>query len=43
MFEPFVYLRMKLDSSLSGSRLAKDRAAEALGQVMIPEAPDYPA
>jgi len=43
VFEPFVYLRMKLDSSLSGSRLAKDRAAEALSHVMIPEAPDYPA
>jgi len=43
VFEPFVYLRMKLDSSLTGSRLAKDRAAEALSQVMIPEAPDYPA
>jgi hypothetical protein len=41
--EPFVYLRMKLDANLSGSRLAKDRAAEALSRVMIPEAPDYPA
>jgi hypothetical protein len=43
VLEPFVYLRMKLDANLSGSRLAKDRAAEALAQVMIPEAPDYPA
>jgi hypothetical protein len=41
--EPFVRLRAKLDASLSGSRLAKDRAAEALTQVMIPEALDYPA
>ena len=41
--EPFVRLRAKLDASLSGSRLAKDRAAEALTKVMIPEALDYPA
>jgi len=41
--EPFVRLRAKLDASLSGSRLAKDRAADALAQVMIPEALDYPA
>ena len=40
--EPFVRLRAKLDASLSGSRLAKDRAAEALAKVMIPEALDYP-
>ena len=40
--EPFVRLRAKLDASLSGSRLAKDRAAEALTKVMIPEALDYP-
>jgi hypothetical protein len=43
VLEPFVYLRMKLDANLSGSRLAKDRAAEALTRVMIPEALDYPA
>jgi alkylation response protein AidB-like acyl-CoA dehydrogenase len=42
VMEPFIYLRMKLDASLSGARLAKDRAAEALAQVMIPEALDYP-
>jgi hypothetical protein len=42
LMEPFIYLRMKLDASLSGARLAKDRAAEALAQVMIPEALDYP-
>ena len=43
VMEPFIYLRMKLDASLSGARLAKDRAAEALAKVMIPEALDYPA
>jgi hypothetical protein len=41
--EPFSRLRMKLDGCLAGSRLAKDRAAEALTKVMIPEALDYPA
>jgi alkylation response protein AidB-like acyl-CoA dehydrogenase len=41
--EPFNSLRMKLDACLSGTRLAKDRAAEALSKVMIPEALDYPA
>ena len=40
--EPFLRLRMKLDTCLTGSRLAKDRAAEALTRVMIPEALDYP-
>lgn len=40
--EGFVRLRSKLDGCLTGSRLAKDRAAEALVQVMIPEALDYP-
>jgi alkylation response protein AidB-like acyl-CoA dehydrogenase len=43
VLEPFIYLRMKLDASLSGARLAKDRAADALAKVMIPEALDYPA
>jgi hypothetical protein len=38
----FVRLRAKLDVCLTGSRLAKDRAAAALAQVMIPEALDYP-
>ncbi len=38
----FQRLRLKLDGCLSGSRLAKDRAAEALTKVMIPEALDYP-
>ena len=41
--EPFLRLRSKLDGCLTGSRLAKDRAAESLRQVMIPEALDYPA
>ncbi len=41
--ETFVRLRAKLDGCLAGSRLAKDRAAEALTKVMIPEALDYPA
>ncbi|ACB77160.1 acyl-CoA dehydrogenase domain protein [Opitutus terrae PB90-1] len=41
--ESFVALRTKLDASLAGARLAKDRAADALTTVMIPEALDYPA
>jgi hypothetical protein len=32
-----------MDGCLTGSRLAKDRAADALTKVMIPEALDYPA
>jgi alkylation response protein AidB-like acyl-CoA dehydrogenase len=40
--EPFVRLRVKLDGCLTGARLAKDRAAEALTKVMIPEALGYP-
>ena len=39
----FAALRMKLDQCLTGSRLAKDRAAAAVSKVMIPEALDYPA
>ena len=38
----FNVLRNRLDGCLSGSRLAKDRAADALMDVMIPEALDYP-
>ncbi|MGD0017077.1 MAG: acyl-CoA dehydrogenase family protein [Verrucomicrobiia bacterium] len=38
----FAAMRVKLDGTLAGSRLAKDRAAEALTKVMIPEALDYP-
>jgi alkylation response protein AidB-like acyl-CoA dehydrogenase len=42
-FEEFVRLRAKLDGCLTGCRLAKDRAAQALTQVMTREALDYPA
>jgi alkylation response protein AidB-like acyl-CoA dehydrogenase len=42
-FEEFVRLRAKLDGCLTGCRLAKDRAAEALTHVMTREALDYPA
>jgi alkylation response protein AidB-like acyl-CoA dehydrogenase len=41
--EAFVRLRTKLDGCLTGCRLAKDRAAEALTKVMTREALDYPA
>jgi hypothetical protein len=41
--ENFVRLRAKLDGCLTGCRLAKDRAAEALTKVMTREALDYPA
>ena len=40
--EAFNALRTQIDRSLIGTRLAKDRAAEALTKVMIPEALDYP-
>ncbi|MBI1977256.1 MAG: acyl-CoA/acyl-ACP dehydrogenase [Candidatus Omnitrophica bacterium] len=40
--DSFLKLRSKLDGCLTGSRLAKDRAAVALSKVMIPEALDYP-
>lgn len=39
--EQFTRLRTRLDGCLTGARLAKDRAAEALTRVMIPEALDY--
>ncbi len=39
----FLALQNKLSRCLSGSRLAKDRAAETVSTVMIPEALDYPA
>jgi alkylation response protein AidB-like acyl-CoA dehydrogenase len=38
----FRTLRVKLDGCLTGGMLAKDRAAEAVARVMIPEALDYP-
>jgi hypothetical protein len=41
--ETFVRLRAKLDTCLTGCRLAKDRAAEALTRVMTREVLDYPA
>jgi alkylation response protein AidB-like acyl-CoA dehydrogenase len=41
--EQFTRLRIRLDGCLTGSRLAKDRAADAVSNVMIPEALDYPA
>jgi alkylation response protein AidB-like acyl-CoA dehydrogenase len=41
--DEFVQLRQRLDESLTGVRLAKDRAAQSLISVMIPEALDYPA
>ncbi|MGC8886802.1 MAG: acyl-CoA dehydrogenase family protein [Verrucomicrobiia bacterium] len=42
-YEDFARLRVKMDGCLTGAMLAKDRAAEALTKVMIPEALDYPA
>ena len=41
-YETFIHLRTQLDGCLTGARLAKDRAAQALTGVMIPEALDYP-
>ena len=40
--EEFTRLRSKVDAGLTGFRIAKDRAARALTEVMIPAAPDYP-
>jgi alkylation response protein AidB-like acyl-CoA dehydrogenase len=42
-YEQFSRLRVRMDGCLTGAHLAKDRAAEALMHVMIPEALDYPA
>lgn len=39
----FLRLQNKLMACLSGARLSKDRAAETVSKVMIPEALDYPA
>ena len=39
----FQRMQNKLTTCLSGARLAKDRAADTLSKVMIPEALDYPA
>ena len=38
----FLRLQSKLTTCLSGCRLAKDRAADTVSKVMIPEALDYP-
>jgi alkylation response protein AidB-like acyl-CoA dehydrogenase len=40
--EAFMALRAKLDTCLTGCRLAKDRAADSLTKVMTREALDYP-
>ena len=40
---PFLSLHAKLAGCLTGSRLAKDRAADSIAKIMIPEALDYPA
>jgi alkylation response protein AidB-like acyl-CoA dehydrogenase len=40
--DQFSRLRVRMDGCLTGSQLAKDRAADALTKVMIPEALDYP-
>jgi alkylation response protein AidB-like acyl-CoA dehydrogenase len=40
--EPFLRMRARMDSCLTGARLAKDRAADGLMRVMIPEALGYP-
>lgn len=40
--EEFTRMRDRLDGCLTGTRLAKDRAAEALTRVWIPERLDYP-
>jgi len=39
----FLRLQSKLTTCLTGARLAKDRAAETVSKVMIPEVLDYPA
>jgi alkylation response protein AidB-like acyl-CoA dehydrogenase len=41
--EQFLRLQSKLATCLTGSRLAKDRAADAVAKLMIPEVLDYPA
>ena len=42
-YDQFSRLRVRMDGCLTGSHLAKDRAAHSLTRVMIPEALDYPA
>jgi len=41
--EQFLAMHSKLDTCLTGARIAKDRAAEAISKIMIPEVLDYPA
>ncbi len=41
--DTFLQLHNKLDTCLTGARLAKDRAAENVSTLMIPEVLDYPA
>ncbi len=41
--DTFLLLHNKLDTCLTGARLAKDRAAESVSKLMIPEVLDYPA
>ena len=41
--EQFLTMHSRLNLCLTGARLAKDRAAEAISQIMIPEVLDYPA
>jgi alkylation response protein AidB-like acyl-CoA dehydrogenase len=41
--EDFLSFQTKLATCLTGCRLSKDRAAEAISKMMIPEALDYPA
>ncbi len=40
--DEFTRLRRRMDGCLTGCRLAKDRAADALTKVMVPETLDYP-
>jgi alkylation response protein AidB-like acyl-CoA dehydrogenase len=40
--QDFLRRRSKLDGCLTGARLAKDRAGQAIAQVAIPEKLDYP-
>ncbi len=40
--DTFLLLHNKLDTCLTGARLAKDRAAENVSKMMIPEVLDYP-
>ena len=41
--DTFLALHNKLDTCLTGARLAKDRAADSISKLMIPEVLDYPA